>query len=386
MLNKPVSYFVNWISAKSYFMQVLPLLLLTHFIALAGNGACTAFSLRTDNSLLAGKNLDWLVGEGVLFVNKRDVPKISFVPPGEKAARWTSKFGSVTFNQFGIEFPLGGMNEAGLVVEELSCWPSGYPRDQNRECINELQWIQYQLDNYRTVEEVISNLSNPGIRRYLFALHYFIADRSGRSAVIEFISGGTKVYSGGDLPVPALSNNSYENSIENLSRYEGFGGELEIRNGPGSQERFMRAAWLLKQFVYSDQKAAVNYAFRMLENVRQADTQWRIVYDPDEMHIYLVTLGNDTRRNVDLNAADFSADKPAAMLNILRRCESRVLNDCFSEFSADENRVLLQSVFGKLVEGGELERGEADSLKTGLLEYQTGILPAKPHKGEIDQK
>lgn len=386
MLNKPVSYFVNWISAKSCFMQVLPLLLLTHFIALAGDGACTAFSLRANNSLLAGKNLDWLVGEGIVVVNKRGAPKLSFVPPGEKAARWTSKYGSVTFNQFGIEFPLGGMNEAGLVVEELSYWPSGYPRNQDREQINELQWIQYQLDNYRTVEEVISNLSNPEIRRYLFALHYFIADRSGRSAVIEFISGGTRVYSGGDLPVPALSNNSYENSIEDLSRYEGFGGELEIRNGPGSQERFMRAAWLLKQFVYTDQKAAVNYAFRILENVRQADTQWSIVYDPEEMHIYLVTLGNDIRRYVDLNAADFSENKAAAILNIFRRCESRVFNECFEEFSAGENRALLQSVFEKLVRGGELERGEADSLKTGLLEYQMGILPAKPCKDKIDRK
>lgn len=29
---------------------------------------------------------------------------------------WTSRYASVTFNQWGREFPMDGMNEAGLVV------------------------------------------------------------------------------------------------------------------------------------------------------------------------------------------------------------------------------------------------------------------------------
>ena len=34
-------------------------------------------------------------------------------------ASWVSKYGSVTFNQYGRELPTGGMNEAGLVVETI---------------------------------------------------------------------------------------------------------------------------------------------------------------------------------------------------------------------------------------------------------------------------
>jgi choloylglycine hydrolase len=32
-----------------------------------------------------------------------------------KTISWISKYGSITFNQYGREFPTGGMNEKGLV-------------------------------------------------------------------------------------------------------------------------------------------------------------------------------------------------------------------------------------------------------------------------------
>ncbi len=79
--------------------------------------ACTAF-LQED--LLAGKNYDWHLDHGLLIVNKRGIAKRALLlNPAEKAAEWVSKYGSVTFNQYGREMPNGGMNEAGLVVETL---------------------------------------------------------------------------------------------------------------------------------------------------------------------------------------------------------------------------------------------------------------------------
>ena len=40
---------------------------------------------------------------------------------------WTSKFGNVTFNQYGKEFPTGGMNENGLVIELMWLNEARYP-------------------------------------------------------------------------------------------------------------------------------------------------------------------------------------------------------------------------------------------------------------------
>ena len=56
---------------------------------------------------------------------------------------WTSKYGSATFNQYGREFPMGGMNEAGLVVESMMLFETEYPLPDTRSGIDPTQWIQY---------------------------------------------------------------------------------------------------------------------------------------------------------------------------------------------------------------------------------------------------
>ena len=89
--------------------------------------SCTAFMLRADSKVVTGKNLDWPVGLGSVLLNPVGLSKTAWVSPPDKPAAWVSRYSSVTFNQFGQEFPLGGMNDAGLVVEELSYWPARYP-------------------------------------------------------------------------------------------------------------------------------------------------------------------------------------------------------------------------------------------------------------------
>jgi len=114
---------------------------------------CTAF--LQDGALLAGKNLDWILDEGLLIVNKKGVSKRAMVlDPTEKTAQWVSRYGSVTFNQYGREMPMGGMNEAGLVVESL--WLDNTRNPQPDERPGLISWPQYQLDNCRTVAEVVA--------------------------------------------------------------------------------------------------------------------------------------------------------------------------------------------------------------------------------------
>src|SRR5579883_894965 len=81
--------------------------------------SCTTFVLQGDGRIYFGRNLDWHWESGLVFVNQRHVGKMAVVAPGHVPARWVSKYGSVTFNQFGMELPMGGMNEAGLVVENM---------------------------------------------------------------------------------------------------------------------------------------------------------------------------------------------------------------------------------------------------------------------------
>ena len=85
--------------------------------------ACTTFCLRNGDQLLFGKNYDWQIGDGQLLVNLSGRRKSADPEAHASPARWVSKYGSVTFNQYGREFPMGGINEAGLVIELM--WLDG---------------------------------------------------------------------------------------------------------------------------------------------------------------------------------------------------------------------------------------------------------------------
>src|SRR4051812_18474579 len=176
--------------------------------------ACTTFFLQKNGQMVFGKNYDWMTGTGVVNTNLRNLAKSSLPLDGGSMLKWTSRYGSVTFNQYGKEFPNGGMNEKGLVVELMWLAESRYPAPDERGSINVLQWIQYQLDNCATVEEVIATDKNIRITPTGTPQHYLVADRKGGVATIEFLKGKMVVHTGNELPYPVLSNSSYQVSAK----------------------------------------------------------------------------------------------------------------------------------------------------------------------------
>lgn len=330
---------------------------------------CTAFCIYKEHGVRIGKNLDWPVSDGFIMVNKTGVSKSAMVNTGEIPARWTSKYGSVTFNQFGREFPLGGMNEKGLVVEELSYSPSVYPSNDRLPSINELQWIQYQLDNYTAVREVIDHLPDMLISKLMFGLHYFICDRTGDTAVIEFINGNTLCYHADTLPVKVLSNNSYRNSIKYLKLHQGFGGERTPTQGPESQERFVRAALLINEGIKADTSITTDFAFSVLDKVEQIDTQWSIIYNPVDLSIEFRISATPGIQLIEFNAIEFSDNNIPAYFEIGDTCTLVQSAHCFSEYSSEQNRILWETVFKKLVDLEEIDTQTALFLIGRFSEY-----------------
>src|SRR6185295_11423871 len=99
-----------------------------------------------------------------------------------KPAHWTSKYGSVTFNQVGRELPYGGINEKGLDVEQLWLRSAQFPTPDSRPTVNELQWIQYQLDNASSVREVLASLRKINVVSRIAPIHYLVCDSTGECA------------------------------------------------------------------------------------------------------------------------------------------------------------------------------------------------------------
>ena len=193
-----------------------------------------------------GKNFDWVVDDGLVIANQRGIEKTALVPFLNRPAKWTSKYGSITFNQFGWELPYGGINEAGLVVETMLLFESKYPPKDKRAAIGMLQWVQYQLDNCRTVDEVIA--TNKRIRifgdpKVKMGLHYLVADATGKAASIEFLDGKMVCHSGPDLPLKALTNLPYKECLAYVETGEG-----DASKSLNSLPRFSRASSSVKEF------------------------------------------------------------------------------------------------------------------------------------------
>jgi choloylglycine hydrolase len=329
--------------------------------------ACTAFVIKNGGVVLLAKNLDWPVGDGYVFVNKRHVVKEAFGGASSPPLRWTSEYGSVTFNQFGREFPLGGINEQGLVIEELS-GPAGYPSPDKRPALNELQWIQYQLDNHRSVKDVLKSEARLRISKLLFNLHFLVADRSGKTAVVEYAGGKMLSYTGNDLPVRVLSDNSYAESLRNLRMYKGFGGERGISEGSESAERFVRAAAVLEDFEWPIQGVLSDHAFTALRSVEQTDTQWSIVYNISRRLVFFKTKSHRRLKVIRLEALDFSCGSPVLMLPVDTEA-GWILTENFAPYDPQKNRRLLETVFRKLEGLGEPSEIPAAGLVGKMSEY-----------------
>jgi choloylglycine hydrolase len=281
--------------------------------------------------------------------------------------RWTSKYGSVTFNQFGREFPVGGINEQGLVIESLD-GPAEYPSFDKRPGLNELQWIQYLLDNHTSVKDVLKSEARLRISKLLLDWHFLVVDRSGKTAVVEFVGGRMVPYTGSDLPVRVLADSSYAESARYLKLHRGFGGERKVSNGRESTERFVRAATILEDFDWPVQGVLSDHAFTVLRSVERADTQWSTVYNISRRLVFFKTRAHRRLKIISLDALDFSCTSPVLMLPIDTEA-GWVLTEDFKPYDPQKNRLLLETVFRELGELGETSKISAADLVRSMSEY-----------------
>ena len=356
-------------------MLACSLLSLLHFSAVRAGvppvkqKACTSFGLFVDGNSIVGKNLDWSIEDGILSLNPRGLSKRALVDSTHQAVEWVSVYASISFNQIGREFPLGGMNEAGLVVEELSYWQSRYPPPGEHPGINELQWIQYQLDVHASVAEVKEHISEVQVLPLLFGLHYFVADASGDAAVIEFLDGEVIVYDGSDLPVPVLTNDTYRNSVRYLSSHVGFGGTRVVSNGSESPERFVRAATLLRAFKREQASTdPIAYAFRVLRAVAQDDTQWSIVYDAVSRIVRFTTTSVPIERSVNLAALDLDCGGPTRALDLSDYFEGDV-SEKLSPWTPEDQDRLVSSVLERIVHEGFINDREQQRIREAVVRH-----------------
>jgi CubicO group peptidase (beta-lactamase class C family)/penicillin V acylase-like amidase (Ntn superfamily) len=304
-----------------------------------GSQACTSFCLDNNGYSVFGTNFDNRLYEGLLFVNKRNVSKQAWNPSttGEYA-QWTSKYGSVTFNLVGYQFAWAGMNEAGLMLSTMYLEETESPTLDEHPPLESPVWLQYQLDNYSTIKEVLA--SDALVRIANTQDHYLVCDRLRDCATVEFLDGEMVAHADQALPVAALTNSIYEESVQAWQ-------ENELSDN--SLHRFGVAAERVMSFASKGEESAIDYAFDTLTQVGDSDwTQWSIVFDAENLRVYFRTRVNPEIRYLDLDKLDFTCGTSVEMLDV----HENLAGDISSELGTYSHQVSFDHMTHFLQEWG----------------------------------
>jgi len=265
--------------------------------------ACTAAHHAPSKIML--KSYDWRDGEGDLYFNPRGLLRSALPHEGWKRAahttarstphQWRSRFANLTFNQYGHGFPNGGLNEAGLAVEVLWLEESRAPAADARPYVNELEWIQLMLDTCESVDEVLTQSAAVRVSPLHAHVHYFTCDQTGQCATFELLDGRAVVHTGEALPYQALTNHSYQESLEHIQRLK----EPSHGRERGSLARFVTAA----RATQTPHAHQLSTALQELELVKiKGYTKWQIAYDLAQPSVLFKTSTHPKPRAVSLSA------------------------------------------------------------------------------------
>lgn len=317
--------------------------------------ACSSFLLKKDGAYVAGRNLDSnKFTSGAVVVNNRGVRKESRswseLAYGQEVENphitWVSKYGSIAFNTFGRDFVDGGMNEAGLFIQEMSLVENQYPEDPTKPRFFMMLWMQYVLDNFESVDQIVDSANSVIIDGWNW--HFFAADAAGNTAAIEFVAGKPVLTYGKAMPITVLANETYATEMDRLLKYEGFGGDKRVilkdderqrdPDEPIEDDRFVNAATLINRSPDSP-LPPLDYGMKILEEMAWDGTQWSYVCDLTNKTIQFRTKDSPELKTLRLADFDFGPDSPTLMMDI--HLAGEIGPDSFSEYSPELNRAQL---------------------------------------------
>ncbi|MEG0822490.1 MAG: linear amide C-N hydrolase [Burkholderiaceae bacterium] len=221
--------------------------------SLAPAQACTrALYVAQDGTVIVGRSMDW--GEDMasnMWVLPRGMHRDG--RGGKNTIAWQSKYGSLIVSAYDIG-TAEGMNEKGLVVNELALVESDYGKPaEGAKVISLSTWPQYVLDNFATVAEAVADLRKEEFRVQTVVLgtgrpanmHLVISDASGDSAVFEYVDGKLVIHHGKQYRV-VTNSPTYDKQLAIMEYWKDAGGISKSLPGTSrAADRFVRASFLL---------------------------------------------------------------------------------------------------------------------------------------------
>ena len=300
------------------------------FIGFTGQTeSCSVSFLEAGGKAFVARNMDWPGPEGVVVKNYRSIEKTALLPPpGAVPYEWTSRWGSVTFDMYTdipglgkLNAPGCGLNEAGFYAAALFVSHPEYPGPGGKPALRCAEVVRVLLDTCSTVPEALARLEEFGVTELVvggveFRLHWFLADREGNSAIVEFPPEKHGVMAVHFPPLyKTMTNDYYDTSYAALSQYVTFGGDKPIPGDDAkrtSDVRFVRNTFFSRQIIESG-NVTQDDGFDLMGKVAQTEgnegsqshTVWTIVYDLKRLNLAWTAVRNSARRTIDLRLLDF---------------------------------------------------------------------------------
>lgn len=346
--------------------------------------ACTSVELTSlDHTIMMARSMEF---SSDLHSNIRTYPRdykfTTTLANGKSGMSWTSKYGYLYLDGFGVSTPVEGMNEAGLSFEAL-LFPGADSQYQtaasDKKSIPYIHFGDWVLGNFNNVEQLkkalakisVTSVKLPQFDNNVFPLHFFVHDASGNGIVIEYVNGQLNVY---DDNTNVLTNApSYDWQVKNIRNYvnltpytpdpivignmtfESTGQGSGMHGIPGDispPSRFIKI-FALKNTALTPQNATdtLNLAQHIMNNVdiplgyvraKQANgsdlnewTQWVVFEDLSHKVFYYHTYSDLTLHKIDLNKINFAPKAP--MLKMPLTPDPAVIVDETAAFNQTAN-------------------------------------------------
>jgi penicillin V acylase-like amidase (Ntn superfamily) len=289
--------------------------------------ACTrAVYLGTNGIVITARSMDWKSDIATnLWIFPRGMARSGEVGPS--SIKWTSKYGSVIASAYDISTS-DGFNEAGLAANILWLVESDYAKfDGSRPGLTIAAWAQYVLDNFATVNEAVDALKGepfaivtadvPG-QKLLATLHLSMSDRTGDSAIFEYIGGKLVIHH--DSKYQVMTNSpAFDEQLALNEYWKQIGGTVMLPGTNRAADRFARASFYINAVPkFEDPDLALASVFSVIRNVSVpygistpnepniSSTRWRTVVDHKRRLYFFESALTPNTFWVDLNEIDFS--------------------------------------------------------------------------------
>ena len=167
---------------------------------------------------------------------------------------------------FSPYMPVEGMNKEGVVIAVLQLMSKGPHQETGKKKSNTTFMIRHVLDRAHNVNETIEIFASRDMHsmRDGFDYHFFIADKSGRSVVIEYVKNEMNIVETDRVTNFYLSDPTSELRV-GKERYDIIDAVLKYRGGRLEMNEVLEVLKLISQPSGCD--------------TGRSNTRWSVVYD-----------------------------------------------------------------------------------------------------------